>query len=430
MYKKGVIGKLDNHHRHRHKRKKSHNEFMIILILLICSILALSGLCVYLYMSSKQSGKKQEENIGETSDVEILSEEESMRQQAKELVSQMSLNDKAAQMFVITPEALTGVDTAVAAGTVTEEAIQRFPVGGIVYFAKNLENPDQVKEMIANTKKYSMDRIGLLPFITVDEEGGTVTRFGGNENFEMEAIGDMRDIGITGDSGKAYEVGTKLGSFLYELGFNVDNAPVADVLSNPANTVVKTRSFGSDCNLVSEMALAELRGIEDQNVVGVLKHYPGHGATEADSHQGYAYTNATLDEMMSNELVPFINGINSGVQMIMVGHISCPNVTDDNMPASMSEKMVSDILRTQLGYEGVVTTDAMDMGAIAESYSSGDAAVRAIQAGVDIILMPDNFQEAYQGVIDAVENGTISEERIDESLLRIVYLKLQMEQME
>ena len=357
-----------------------------------------------------------------------LSEEEQRKEEVEEIVNSLTLDEKVAQLFIVTPEELTGVEVVIAAGETTQNAISQYPVGGFIYMSQNLENPEQVREMVKNVQEYSYQRIGLPLFISVDEEGGTVSRFSNNPNFNLEKIDSMSVIGATGDPQNAYNVGAKIGSFLYDLGFNMDNAPDADVLTNPSNTVIGSRSFGTDCNLVSEMMLAEMKGLQDQNIIPVIKHYPGHGATEADTHAGYAYTNKTLNEMMANELVPFINGINAGVKVIMAAHISCPNIVGDNTPSSLSGVMINDILRGQLGYQGVVTTDALNMGAIAEEYSSGQAAVQALQAGVDILLMPENFQEAYQGVLSAVGDGRLTEERINESVRRIVNLKLDISQ--
>ena len=175
------------------------------------------------------------------------------------------------------------------------------------------------------------------------------------------------------------------------------------------------------------MALAELKGMKDTGVIGVLKHYPGHGATTADTHTGYASTDATLEEMKGNELVSFIEGIRSGAEVIMVAHISCPGITGDTVPASLSKQMITDILRTDLGYQGIVITDALNMGAIAQEYTSGEAAVLAINAGADMLLMPVDFHEAYEEVLFAMQSGEISETRIEESLKRILSLKLCMD---
>ena len=274
--------------------------------------------------------------------------------------------------------------------------------------AQNLESESQVREMLENVQTYSRERLGLPVFTGVDEEGGTVTRIGGRGNFDVPWVGDMRDVGSTGDSALAYETGVTLGTYLRDLGFNVDFAPDADVLSNPENEVVRYRSFGSDPALVAEMAAAELKGLKEQGVLGCYKHFPGHGATAGDTHAGYAYTDKTLEELMSCELIPFQRGVEEGVSMIMAGHISLPSVVGDDTPASLSSTMITEVLRGQMGYDGIVITDAMNMGAISQSYSSGEAAVRAILAGADMILMPGDFSSAYAGVLEAVENQTIS----------------------
>lgn len=376
-----------------------------------------------------ENSEEDEEDVEENTEKEIeetMPEEESVNKDIQSIIDSMDLEDKVAQMFMLTPEALTGVEKVVEAGEKTKDAIEKYPVGGIIYFAQNLQDPEQVREMTERIQEYSMERIGLPLLLSVDEEGGTVTRFGNNPLFEYDASADIGAIGASGDTQQAYELGERIGSLLADLGLNMDNAPVADVLSNPENTVVKDRSFGSDCEIVSEMALAELNGLESQGIIGVLKHFPGHGATAGDTHEGFAYTDASLEEMMENELIPFIDGIETGADVIMVGHISCPEVTGDEKPASLSEKMVSGILRGELGFEGVVITDAMNMGAVSDMYSSSEAAVEAVKAGVDIILMPVSFTEAYEGILKAVESGEITEDRIDESLYRIVELKLSL----
>lgn len=374
------------------------------------------------------SGHIESETAQDNVELQQLTEEEERQNKIETLLVSMTLEEKVAQLFIVTPEGLTGFSTVTEAGTVTQNAMNQYPIGGFIYMAQNLQTPDQVRTMIENVQAYSYERIGLPLFINVDEEGGTVTRFGNNANFSLGKVGTMQEIGATGDSQNAYNIGVRIGSFLYELGFNMDNAPDADVLTNPANMVIGSRSFGTDCNLVSEMVLAEMQGLKEQGVISVLKHYPGHGATEADTHQGYAYTTKTLDEIMSNELVPFINGINAGAEVIMAAHISCPNIVGDNTPTSLSRVMLTDILREQLGYQGIIITDALNMGAIAEEYTSAQAAVLAIQAGADILLMPENFQESYAGIIEAVNNGTLTEDRINESVKRIIDLKLTIEE--
>ena len=423
-----------SNNKRRRKKKKGTAAVVAALLAVLCAVLCIAVFLMYQWekenerQEEKQEEIKPEEQEEEKTEPqeEVLTEEEKLQNRINEIISGMTLEEKAAQLFMITPEALTGMDPVTAAGETTRKALEEYPVGGIIYFRKNLVNPEQVRTMTANIQTYAMERTGLPLLLSVDEEGGSVTRFGNNPGFDFDASADMKAIGESGDPQQAYELGERLGSFLYDLGINMDNAPDADVLSNPQNTVVRDRSFGSDCEVVSEMALAELRGLESQGVIGMLKHFPGHGATAGDTHEGYAYTDASLEEMKANELVPFADGIEAGVDVIMVGHISCPKVTGDDLPASLSEKMTTQILRQEMGYDGFLITDAMNMGAVSENYSSSEAAVAAIRAGIDMILMPQDFQQAYEGILNAVESGELTEERIDESLRRITALKLKI----
>ena len=369
------------------------------------------------------AGKGEEKQSDETAG----QEDSSVEVEAGEILESMTLEEKVCQLFMITPEALTGVGTVVQAGTSTKNAIDQYPVGGLIYFSQNLQDPGQTRMMLANTQQYAKERTGFPIFLSVDEEGGQVARVGSNPAFGVEKIGNMSDVGSRGDTQEAYEVGSTIGAYLSDLGFNMDAAPDTDVLTNPNNQVVKYRSFSSDPQLVTEMAASELRGLNEQGIIGMYKHFPGHGGTTDDSHEGYAYVDDTLEELKSGAFVPFQDGIDNGIQVIMVSHISCPNVTGDNTPATLSKMMITDILRNDMGFDGMVITDAMNMGAITAQYSSSQGAVAALNAGVDMLLMPEDFQSAYQGVLDAVKDGTVSEERIDESVRRILELKLEME---
>lgn len=347
-------------------------------------------------------------------------------EEVQNIVDSMSLEEKVAQLFLVQPEAIVDIGTATAAGDATKQAINKTPVGGFVYFSDNLQSEQQVQDMLRNVQKYSEDRIGLPAFLSVDEEGGTVARVASTGRFDVTDVGDMAKIGASGDIQQAKQAGETIGSYLSELGFNLDFAPDADVLTNPDNTVVKKRSFGSDPQVVSDMSLAVAQGLAQHQVHSVYKHFPGHGATAGDTHQGYAYTDKTLDELKQSELIPFENAIQNNAEFIMAAHISAPRITGDDTPASLSKTMITDILRGQMGYDGIVVTDAMNMGAVTEQYTSAQAAVKALQAGADLVLMPENFQEAYQGVLDAVKDGTLTEQRIDESVTRIVTVKVHM----
>lgn len=347
---------------------------------------------------------------------------------AEQILNHLTLEEKIWQLFMLTPEELTGTGTVTMAGDRTREAIDEKPVCGIIYMPPNLESREQITEMLERTQQFSIERIGLPMLLAVDEEGGSVRRINGRGITGDAEIPSMQYIGSTGDYSAAYAIGMQMGQYLSELGFNTDFAPVADVLTNPENNVVRDRSFGSDPELVSDMVVSLMNGLRVNRVIPTLKHFPGHGSTSEDSHEEYAVSYQSLNELMDEDLVPYKKGISNGAEIIMAGHISLPNVTGNMIPASLNSEIINGLLREKLGYGGVVITDALNMGAITEHYDSADAAVAAIQAGCDILLMPSDWYSAYQGVLEAVKDGVLQEERIDESVRRIIALKLQHQQ--
>lgn len=354
--------------------------------------------------------------------------EENTQHRVEELLSSLSLEEKVAQLFVVLPEQLIGnVSRVTAAGEATREAINNRPVGGIVYLESNLVSPEQTKTMLQNVQQYSMDRLNLPMFLCVDEEGGQVTRLAGKAGFDLPVYDNMSVIGSQGDTEQAYQMGESIGQYLYDLGFNTDFAPVADVLTNPNNQVVSYRSFGSDPETVKDMTDAVSRGLASKKILATYKHFPGHGNTAADTHAGYAYSNKTKEELYQCELIPFIQGIEDEVPFIMMGHISLPNIVGDDTPASLSKTIVTDLLIDELGYKGIIITDALNMGAVSQQYSSAQAAVKALNAGVDMLLMPADFNAAYQGVLAAVQSGEISEERINKSVEKILKAKMSLD---
>lgn len=378
----------------------------------------------------KTEDDKTENN--ETAEQEMTeSEEKPMTEDlgtaVQEKLAAMTLEQKVAQMFVITPEALTGAGTVVQAGEQTRASLAACPVGGLIYMAQNLTDPEQTKEMLARTMEFSEESVGLPIFLGVDEEGGTVTRVAQNPAFGAADVGDMRDIGATENAELAYQAGQTMGAYLHELGFNLDFAPVADVLTNEANEVVYYRSFGSDAQNVSQMVEQEKKGLEENQVLACIKHFPGHGATSADTHAGMAYVDKSWEELQMQELIPFQEQVNQNVSMIMAGHFSLPQVTGDDTPCSLSQTIITEKLRNEMGYDGLVITDALNMGAVSNWYTSAEAAVMAVQADVDLLLMPSDFQAAYQAVLAACESGEIPQERIDASVTRILKVKLNME---
>lgn len=331
-------------------------------------------------------------------------------------IAEMPIEDKVAGLFMITPEALTDMTTVVKAGDTTREKLSERAVGGLIYFSQNIENAEQLTEMLSNTRSSSKYPI----LLAVDEEGGTVSRVA--QSGLAENVGNMSEIGSTGDAAKAQEAGTTVGSYLSGFGFNMDFAPVADVVEE-GNTIIGERSFGTDTNLVASMVSAWVEGIQSTGVSACLKHFPGLGDTTEDTHEGMAATEKSLEDFAARDFPVYQAGIEAGVDFVMVSHLSAPNVTGDNTPASLSEKMITEILRGQLGYDGVVITDAMNMTAITDYYTADEAAIKALQAGADMILMPEDYETAYNGVLEAVNNGTLTEERINESLRRIFRVK-------
>ena len=233
----------------------------------------------------------------------------------------------------------------------------------------------------------------------------------------------MADIGAGGDTMAAYNAGAEIASYLYELGFNLDFAPVADVVTDASSSAIGKRSFGGDPAAVGGMVSAAVGGIQDTGVSACLKHFPGIGATAEDTHEGMATLEKTADDLRASEFLPFKAGIDAGVHCVMVSHVSAPNITGDDTPCSLSGEVITNLLRGELGYNGIVITDAMDMSAITEYYGADEAAVMALKAGADMVLMPEDFETAYEGVLAAVREGVITEDRIYESLKRIYRVK-------
>lgn len=341
-------------------------------------------------------------------------------EQAENIVAEMTLDEKIYQMIFTTPESLTGVSGVFQAGDATKAALQARPVGGIIYFAPNIQSREQIKTMIARSQEFSK----LALFIGVDEEGGRVTRISSNPGMGYDKIPAMAQIGASGDSQKAYDTGKQLAKITGELGFNVDFAPVADIITNPNNTEIGDRSFGNDSELAADMVKQLVLGLQDSNICSVLKHFPGHGSTQANSHNGYSESRRTLDEMRGAEFPPFQAGIKAGADFVLISHMSAVNVDSSGKPASLSKTIVTDILKKELGFIGLVITDSLSMGAITNRYSAGEAAVMAVEAGVDVLLIPASLSSAFSGVKNAVSSGRISEERIDESVMKIISLKL------
>lgn len=389
-------------------------------------LLIIAGLCVVYTCLNAVNGKQNSASV--SASVESLLEIEpttsiqadAMTDALSTYLSHMTLDEKIYQMFITTPEALVcSTDPQTVVSKALKEALEKTPVGGIVLFASNIRHPKQCKDLL-----YDLQEASPIPlFLAVDEEGGSVARLGNNPNMKVKQIPSMKAIGATQNVEQAYSAGETLGKTLERYGFNVDFAPVCDISSNPGNTVIGNRSFGDNPKLVADMVTAIIQGFNQSNVICTLKHFPGHGDTSFDSHFNRVVIDKSIEELNSFEFIPFKAGMCAGAEMIMMGHISNATVVGDQRPSSLSKTMVTDILRSELCYDGVVITDSMLMQAITNYYSSGEAATMAVKAGVDIILAPADLSEAAAAIKSAVMTGDISENRINESVMRILTLK-------
>lgn len=331
------------------------------------------------------------------------------------LLSQMTPHEKICQMFFVTPESITGEKVVTTANDEMKEALIKYPVGGIIYSKGNLINAKQTKEMLKNTQDFS--KIDL--FLAVDEEGGTVSRL--MKTLGTTYVGSMysyRNKGGEVAYQNAFTIATDMSSF----GFNLDFAPVADVWSNPKNTVIGKRAYSDSYEQAAFLIPFAVKGFEDGGVMCTLKHFPGHGDTMEDSHDKSAYVYKTKEQLMKQEMLPFEAGIEAGADFVMVGHLIVKDI--DMVPATFSEKMIQGMLRDELNFKGIVITDAMRMNAVTDHYTSGEMAVMAIKAGNDMILEVPDVAEAVNAVENAVINGEISMDRIDESVRRILTLKM------
>lgn len=333
---------------------------------------------------------------------------------AEELLAGMSLREKLCQLMIVRPEVLTGESPVTAAGETTRLALEQYPVGGLIYSVDNLVTQEQTREMIENTQSYS--KMPLI--ISADEEGGNVGRlmYKLGTTF-IHSMYSYKDMGEDTAYQNALTIGTDMVSCL----FNTDFAPVADVWTNPANTVIGDRAYSDEFGQASELVAAAVRGFTESGVICCVKHFPGHGDTSTDTHEGAAVVDKSLEELRGGEFLPFEAGIEAGVDMVMVGHITVTAVDDE--PATISHEVITGLLREELGWDGVVVTDSLDMGALA-GYEIGEVCVKYLEAGGDIMLGIPDLAAALTALETAVTEGRLTEQRIDESALRVLMLKL------
>lgn len=334
----------------------------------------------------------------------------------EQIIAGMSIEQKIGQMFFpafrrdSTGAGITQINQNII------DIINNYHIGGVILFSENITGSQQVTDYINNLQAAS----SLPLFIGIDEEGGRVLRTGA---LDVPRIPSALSIGETGDPQLAYNSAKIIAEYLKPLGFNVNFAPVADVFTNPVNSVIGDRAFAREPAGAAQMVAAFTRGLLDGGIIPTLKHFPGHGDTIEDSHFSAAVTYRTLEELAEREFIPFQAGIDAGAPFVMTGHVGTPNITGNNIPALFSSYLLQDILRDSLGFSGVIITDALDMAAVTQYYSPEEAAVQAILAGADILLMPENLERAYTGVANALESGVLTETRIDESVRRILTAK-------
>ena len=420
----------------RRKRRQTNQALAYMTLLMLVMLVAVAVVFLIHFMkNSKPVSEKPQSSVDESAIGDMIGEEEELTipeetETVVELtpeqkldaiideavISVMPLEDKVAGLFIVTPESITGVDIAIKAGDGTKEALNKWAVGGVIYFDQNIKSEEQFKEMVSNTALYSRYPI----FTCMDEEGGKVSRLAKKDL--VDNVGSAGSIGETGDAANALAAGKYVSAYMMEYGLNVNFAPVADI-RNAEGSYIGERAYSSDVTVTAAMVSASVTGLKENKVSACLKHFPGIGSSTEDTHVGLAISERTLEEFRAEEFTVFKAGIDAGADFVMVSHMSAPALTGDNTPCSLSPTVVTDYLRGELGFDGVIITDAMNMGAITEYKEADEAAILALKAGCDIILMPDDYEKAYNGVLQAVKDGTISEERINDSLRRIYRIK-------
>ncbi len=351
-----------------------------------------------------------------------LSREEAV-EAAAGYMENMTVEEKAGQLFIVNLELLDQKN-----GNYYEwrrftkrmkKSLDKYHIGGVILFSRNIAGRKQTEKLVTRLQENS----SIPLFISVDEEGGDVARIANNKKMGTTVFQTMEEIGRTKDASYVYNMGETIGSEISSLGFNVDFAPVADVKTSELNLEIGTRSFGGEPDKVAEFTSAFVKGIQKQNVSATLKHFPGQGSSSGDTHIESVNIDSSIASLRKNDFVPFEAGIAAGADFVMVSHISVSKVTETAQPASMSNLVMDTILRDELGFQGVIITDAMDMASITDNYTSAEAAYGAVSGGADIVLMPLDLEMAYNEIINRINNGSISKERLDASVLRILTVK-------
>ncbi|MFW5694686.1 MAG: glycoside hydrolase family 3 protein [Alkalispirochaeta sp.] len=339
------------------------------------------------------------------------------------LLSGMSLRERIGQMIMV---GLTHDDRGNPLHEINDTLatlIGEVQPGGFALFGPNIDGVDQVRQLVR-----SMHAVSPVPLlIAVDQEGGMVRRVVPQERMPATDIPPARAVGRLGDPTVAYELGRVIGRELRSLGITMNFAPVADVQTNLENPVIGSRAYGTDPDEVADMVAATVRGLQSEGVSAVVKHFPGHGDTVQDSHDEAATVAHDWARLEEIELVPFRRGIEAGTDAVMIGHIAVPHVSGSSVPATLDAVLVEGILRERLGFDGLIVTDSLVMDGLTRYFDADTIAVRAVQAGADILLLPADPGGAIAAIEAAVEGGDITQERINRSVRRILHAKLRRE---
>ncbi|MGI6554843.1 MAG: beta-N-acetylhexosaminidase [Bacillota bacterium] len=328
-------------------------------------------------------------------------------------IEKMSLEEKVGQLVMAGIDGYENDDH-------SKQLIEKYHVGGFILLKQNIKSAGQMLRLINSLKE--TNAVNKIPlFLSIDEEGGRISRMPA----EFVKIPSSQKIGELHNSRLSYQVGSIIGEELNAFGLNMNFGPVLDINSNPKNPVIGDRAFGATVDIVSELGVETMKGLQEQNIISVVKHFPGHGDTSVDSHVGLPIVNNDLMRLKDFELLPFSEAIKNEVDAIMVAHILLPKIDSLN-PATFSPTIISDVLRKKMNFDGVVITDDMTMGAIVNNYDIGEAAVKSINAGSDIILVCHDYDKevaVIKAIQKAAETGAISQDRINQSVYRVLKLK-------
>lgn len=333
-------------------------------------------------------------------------------------LTKMSIKDKIGQLTMFGFDGLEVNDDVI-------KLIKEYRCGNIILFARNIKSPEQLFNLNKNLQKLALKELGFPLFISIDQEGGMVTRiFNGSTYFP----GAMT-TSATNNPNNAYKLGKMMGKELHTLGVNMNLAPVMDVNNNPHNPVIGVRSYSDKPEVVADYSWEFSRGMQEENVFATAKHFPGHGDTNVDSHLGLPVINHSLEELEKLEFIPFKNAINKGIKAIMSSHINFPKLTNDERPATLCSEIMTDLVRKDMGFEGLIVSDGMGMKGVVDRYSTEEACFLAIKAGINLVCVCHPYEpryETYETLYEAVKTNRLTLEELDERVKRVLEAKKEL----